>query len=287
MSAGAVYVFRRTAGVWSQEAYVKPSNTRMGESFGSSVALNGETLAVGAPSEGSCATGINGDQTDSSCGSAGAVYVFTRTAGVWTQQAYVKASNTEFLDGFGSSVSITGDTLAVGAPFEKSCAMGLNGDQSNNGCSEAGAVYVFTRTAGSWRQQTYVKASNTGANDRFGFSVTLSGDTLAVGAPGEGSSATGVNGNQADDGCLGAGAVYVFTQKSGGWSQQAYVKASNTRVPQPRFNPSDEFGFSVALLGDTLAVGARKEASCATGINGNQADSLCFGAGAVYVYAAQ
>ena len=121
--------------------------------------------------------------------SAGAVYVFTRTAGVWTQQAYLKASNAGGLFGYG--LALAGDTLAVGAPFEASNATGVNGDQTDNSAPNAGAVYVFTRTAGVWTQQAYLKASNTDAGDRFGEDVVLDGDTLAVGARFEASNATG------------------------------------------------------------------------------------------------
>ena len=124
---------------------------------------------------------------------------------------------------------------------------------------------MFTRTAGVWSQQAYLKASNTGAGDGFGYSVALAGDTLAVGAPFEGSNATGVNGNQADNSAP-SGAVYVFTRTGGVWTQQAYLKASNT-------DASDEFGIAVALVGETLAVGAWDEDSNATGVNGNQADN--------------
>ena len=89
------------------------------------------------------ATGINGDQTDNSAFESGAVYVFTRTAGVWSQQAYVKASNTEAEDFFGVSVALSGGTLAVGALNESSAATGINGNQVNNGASQSGAVYVY------------------------------------------------------------------------------------------------------------------------------------------------
>ncbi len=177
---------------------------------------------------GSNATGVNGDQTDNSAPNAGAVYVFTRTAGVWTQQAYLKASNTNASDGFGCNVALEGDTLAVGAPFEASNATGVNGDQADNSAPSAGAVYVFTRTAGVWTQQAYLKASNTEAGDEFGISVALAGDTLVVGANGEDSNATGVNGNEANNNRAGSGAVYVFTRTGGVWTQQAYVKASNS-----------------------------------------------------------
>jgi len=266
-NSGAVYVFTRDiAGVWSQQSYVKASNAEsaennnfFGESFGSSVALSGDTLAVGADGEDSAATGIDGDQSDNSATSAGAVYVFTRDpAGVWSQQAYVKASNTDAGDVFGDSVALSGDTLAVGASFEDSAATGIDGDQGDNNARGAGAVYLFTRDgAGAWSQQSYVKASyvDTDVGDKFGSSVALSGDTLAVGVPSEDSAATGIDGDQSDNSAGNSGAVYVFTRDAAGaWSQQAYVKASNT-------DWDGSFGSSVALSGDTLAVGANGESS--------------------------
>ena len=107
---------------------------------------------------------------------SGAVYVYTRdAAGAWSQQAYIKASNTDAGDKF-VVIALSGDTLAVGAPFEDSAATGINGDQSDNSANGSGAVYVYARDgAGVWSQQAYVKASNTDAGDQFGFAVALSG----------------------------------------------------------------------------------------------------------------
>ena len=114
---------------------------------------------------------------------------------------------------------------------------GINGDQADNTARSAGAVYVFVRQGSTWTQQAYLKASNAGANDLFGGSVALSGDTLAVGAYGEASAATAVNGNQADNTTVSAGAVYVFVRQGSTWTQQAYLKASNAgaygRSPDP------------------------------------------------------
>jgi hypothetical protein len=287
-NAGAVYVFTRdSAGTWSQQAYIKASNTGGGDRFGSSVSLYGDTLAVGALNEDSAATGINGDQADDSDLSSGAVYVFTRdSAGTWSQQAYVKASNTGRSDNFGASVSLYGDTLAVGAAGEDSAATGINGDQTDNSAKTSGAVYVFARDgAGTWSQQAYVKASNTGADDYFGISVALHGDTLAVGAYLEDSAATGINGSELNNDAGQSGAVYVFTRdNTGTWSQQAYIKASSTGGGDNTAG-GDWFGWSVSLYGDTLAVGAAKEDSAATGIDGDQADDNdSWAAGAVYVF---
>ena len=283
-NSGAVYVFTRSAGVWTQQAYLKASNPGTGDLFGWSVSLSGDTLAVGAIEEDSAATGVNGDQSSSAATDSGAVYVFTRNAGVWTQQAYLKASNTggadpvtPFGDYFGWSVSLSGDTLAVGAIEEDSAATGVDGDQSSNAATDSGAVYVFTRNAGAWTQQAYLKASNAGTDDYFGFSVSLSADTLAVGAWGEFSAATGVNGDQSSNAARYSGAVYVYTRNAGVWTQQAYLKASNT-------GGNDNFGDAISLSGDTLAVGANYEASVATGVNGDQDSNAAADSGAVYVF---
>ncbi|MEO8846560.1 MAG: integrin [Kofleriaceae bacterium] len=272
-NAGAVYVFSRTGMTWTQQAYIKASNSAANARFGTSVALSadGSTLAVGAFFE--------------SGGSAvsGAVYVYTRIGLTWSQQAYVKASNAESGDLFGFVVALSGDgsTLAVGAYGESSAATGVNGNQADNSVSEAGAAYVFTRSGTTWTQQAYVKASNTGPMDLYGYYLALSadGNTLAVTAFYEDSAAVGIDGDQADNTAMDAGAVYVYTRAGTTWTQQAYVKASNTGT-------SDRFGTSVALSanGSTLAVGAVLEDSIATGIDGNQADNTAMESGAVYVF---
>ena len=267
-------VFERAASVLAQAAYVKASNTDTGDVFGWSISLSGNTLAVSATSEDSSATGINGNQADNSKTNAGAVYVFVNNGTTWSQQAYIKASNPDASDLFGISVSLSGDTLAVGASGESSRSAT---DQANNLSVGSGAVYVFVRSGTTWSQQAYLKASNIGAGDKFGTAVALSGDTLAVGAPSEASSARGINGNQGNNVAPGAGAVYVFTRTGTQWAQQAYVKASNTEA-------GDGLGSLLALSGDTLAVAALGEDSNATGVNGNQNDNSEQDSGAVYVY---
>jgi hypothetical protein len=276
-NSGAVYVFVRSGDTWVQQAYLKASNTETNDRFGNSLALSGDTLAVGAYTEASSAVGVGGNQADNSASNSGAVYVFTRSGGVWSQQAYLKASNTDANDFFGSSLALSGDSLAVGAYPEDSSAIGVGGNQSDNTGTDSGAVYVFTRTGTTWSQQAYLKASNSQIADRFGWSVALSGDTLAVGAYWEDSSATGVGGNQADNSASNSGAVYVFARSGGVWSQQSYLKASNTEV-------DDWFGFTLALEGDLLAVGARNEDSAATGVGGNQGDNSAMDSGAVYLF---
>jgi hypothetical protein len=265
--------------------YFKASNTGANDEFGGAVALSadGSTLAVSAVGEDSAATGIAGDQASNAASASGAVYVFRRSGIAWAQEAYVKASNTGLNDAFGYALALSADgsVLAVGANRESSNATGINGLQANNDAGSSGAVYVFRRSSDVWAQEAYVKASNTAMLDYFGAALALSGDgtTLAVGAYGEDSAATGVGGDQMSNAVADSGAVYVFRNTTGAWMQDAYVKASNTGM-------TDYFGISVALSADgaTMAVGASYEDSGATGVGGDQASNSATEAGAVYVF---
>lgn len=300
--AGAVYVFTRSGSTWTQQAYVKASNTGAagvggipgdGDQFGFSVALSGDgnTLAVGATTEDSNASGIDGNQADDSAISAGAVYVFARTGSTWSQQAYIKSDSPAAFtagDMFGYSVALSanGSTLAVGVYDEGGSARTVNGpiDAMRNG---SGAAYVFTRSGAAWSRQAYIKAWNSEGGDSWGVSVALSdaGDTLAVGALDEDCLCTGVIHAASDEGATdqkantSAGAAAVFVRAGTTWTQQAYVKASNTGV-------EDWFGTRLALSGDgnTLAVGAQNEDSAARSVNGRQDDDSANEAGAVYLY---
>ena len=284
-AAGAVYVFARVDETWTQQAYIKASNAEQEDWFGDSVTLSadGNILAVGATGEDSATTGVDGDQDDNTASASGAVYVFARVDGTWTQQAYIKASNAETVDDFGFNVALSadGNTLAVGAHGEIGATTSVDSNQNDNSANGTGVGYVFVRIDGTWTQQAYIKALNLKESDVFERSVTLSADghTLAVGATGEGSDTTGVDGNQ-DNNTLGSGTVYVFVRIDGTWNQQAYIKAPNAEA-------SDWFGGSVALSADghTLAVGAIGEDSATTGVDGNQGDNTANDAGAVYVFA--
>ena len=276
--SGAVYVFTRSGSSWSQQAYLKASNAEAGDQFGWSVALDGDTLAVGAAGESGGATGVNGDPLDNSAPGSGAVYIFARSGSSWSQQAYLKASNAEADDTFGGAVALEGHTLVVGAHEEDGSAAGVGGDPLDNAASESGAVYVFTRSGTDWSQSACLKASNAEAGDQFGWSVALDGDTLAVGAFGEASSATGGRNNPLDNSAPRSGAVYVFTRSGTDWSQSAYLKASNAEA-------RDHFGGGMALDGDTLAVGAAGESGGAAGVNGDLLDNSAPGSGAVYIFA--
>ncbi len=274
--SGAAYVFVKSGNVWSQQAYLKAGNTGANDSFGHSVAISGDLIVIGAPYEDSSATGVNGNVSNNAVSDSGAAYVFVRSGGVWSQQAYLKASNTGTGDRFGYSVAVSGETVVVGADAEDSSSTGINGP-SNNLAADSGAAYVFTRSAGIWSQQAFLKASNTGSGDAFGWSLGISGNTIAGSAPFEDSAAVGVNGNGADESAESAGAAYVFLRTGTVWSQQAYLKASNAQL-------DDQFGYSIAIAEETVVVGAVGEDSNATVVNGDSNNDFAPDSGAAYAF---
>ena len=290
-NSGAVYIYRRSANQWTQEAYIKPGNASLNAEFGYSIAILDDSLVVGSHKEDSNQTTItNGTSTsaDTSLTNAGAVYVFKRNVNdAWAQQAYIKASNSDAYDFFGLSVSISGDTLVVCSQGEDSNQTTIsNGLESsdNNDLARSGAVFIYKRTGNQWAQEAYVKASNSSVDDILGFSVAISGDTLAATAHWEDSDQTTItNGTSAssDDSLLDAGALYIYKRNANQWSQEAYIKASNA-------SSEDWFGASVAISGDTVVVSAPQEDSDQTIIantsdpisdNNNASDS-----GAAYIY---
>jgi hypothetical protein len=300
--AGAVYVFVRRGGAWTQQAYIKASNTGNagegdipgeGDQFGFSLALSddGNTLAVGAPSEDSNGSGVNGNQKDESALTAGAVYVYARSANTWTQQAYIKSDAPPMAiagDQFGYSLSLNadGNTLAVGVYDEGGSGRTVNApiDMMRNG---SGAGYVYARKGSTWTREAYLKTWNSEGGDSWGVSVALSddGNTLAMGSIDEDCLCTGVVNAPSDVGAAdqkanqSAGAIAVFARNGTTWTQQAYVKASNT-------GQNDWFGVRLALSGDgaTLAAGAQNEDSSAQGSNRIQKDESAEEAGAVYLF---
>lgn len=330
--AGAAFVFRRDGFMWSQQAYLKASNPDAGDGFGTSVALsaNGDRLVVGAPFEDSAS---ETELSDDSTSNAGAAYVFSYVAG-WGAPRYVKADVIGADDTFGTAVAIagdgltlvvgapgddgegntvvdcgavsvfafttaptfvttlraptpmidtyvgaavalsrTGDRLLVGATGDSSAATGVDGTGPNT-VMRSGAAFLLERPSTTWEPVAYVKASNTGFNDQLGTSVALAQDaaTFVLGAPGEASSATGIDGDQAPDDAINAGAAYLFTSDPLA-RQRAYIKAADARV-------NDAFGASLAISdgGDTIAIGAPREDQGATTTE-TRVDS-----GAVYVF---
>jgi FG-GAP repeat len=255
-NSGATYIFVRTNNSWSQQAYVKASNAEAADEFGNTVALSadGTTLAVGAAVEDSNATGINGNQSNNSAPSSGAVYVYKLQNNNWIQQAYLKSAVAQAGEQFGGESGFGGKVLSLSADGN-SLAVGT-------GSTSSGSVYVFDSTDAGWSQQAIIQSSV--ANDFFGRSVSLSsdGNTLSVSANTAG----------------GMGAAYVFVRAGANWSQQAYLQASNSEV-------GDTFGRTLAMSadGNTLVV-ASYEDSGALGVNGDQNDNSVHDSGAVYVF---
>ncbi|MCB9605526.1 MAG: hypothetical protein H6716_02990 [Polyangiaceae bacterium] len=338
-SAGAAYVVQRTAGAWQETALLKAPNAAAQDWFGYAVALSadGATAAISAIREDGASSGVGGDQTSDGSPESGAVYVFVKSAGTWSLQAYVKAPNTtdnalfgrelalsadgntllvgvyndstlgsfagaayvytraanswsydgtlsgihtEAGDAFGRSVALSGDGkyALIGAPGDDS---GVASDPQGGSAPDSGAVYVFERGTSGWTEVAYLKAENLDINDGLGRSVAISNDgrLLAVSAIGEQSR---VPSDPNDDSGSGVGAVYVFADWSGAgvWTQHAYVKAGHP-------SDSDQFGAQVALSGDgsTLLVAAPHEGSSTRSINGAEDNELAPSSGAAYAFA--
>lgn len=273
---GAAYVFFRSGGNWTQQAYLKSSNPGVRDEFGSSVAISGDTAIVGADSEDSSTTGINGTSNDDAENS-GAAYIFVRDAGTWTQQAFLKASNTGERDQFGGAVALSGDTAVIGAKSESSSTTVIDGP-TDDAEPDSGAAYVFVRNANTWTQQAFLKPNQNRAFSSFGTSVAISDNTVIVGATGEDSITSGVNSIPDYSGGEGqsSGAAYIFARSAGTWTQQAYLKASNSKR-------ESSFGFAVAVSDGAVIVGARQEDSSTTGVN-SIPDQDAIDAGAAYIF---
>ncbi|MEC9374911.1 MAG: FG-GAP repeat protein [Pseudomonadota bacterium] len=294
-SAGAAYVFSRGEdGVWplpgEQADYLKASNAEAEDFFGSKVEIsgNGAWIAVSAIAEASSSTGINNNQENNDSPNAGAVYLFRNFFGNWSQHSYIKASNTDPEDFFGTSIALNnaGDVLVVGASGESSSDVS---DQSDNSKPSSGAVYVFTRDGLDWNQQAFIKAPNADPaqhsgdvnGDLFGASVSLNddGSILLVGAPGEDSISRGIDGDSLDNNSRNSGAAYLYVRNGDNWDLEAYIKASNT-------GQIDEFGSSVMLSSsaNSMVIGAQREASSSVGINGTENIDNTLGSGAAYYF---
>ncbi|GAA6135610.1 hypothetical protein NBRC116188_24000 [Oceaniserpentilla sp. 4NH20-0058] len=285
-NSGAVYVFTRSGDQWSQQAYIKSSNSEAFDQFGVSVSISadGQRMAVGAFREDSNTTGVSETSaTDNAAGNSGAVYVFDLVEDIWVESAYIKASNTQGDDLFGADISLSddGNTLAVGTRFEDSNASVINGDGTNNGAGNSGAVYVFAFDNDAWSQQAYIKASNSQGNDAFGGAIDISanGSTLVVGARLEDSGSL----NESDNSRGDSGAAYVFVRDDvNSWSQKAYLKASTIQG-------GDQFGRSVSISanGSMIAVGVNGEDSSGAFLSEDESNNGRDNAGAVYVFELQ
>jgi hypothetical protein len=185
--AGAAYVFVNTNGSWVEQARLVAPQPMDFEFFGSSIAVNGDTIVIGS---------YGNPETQ-----AGAAYVFARSGESWSLQQQLVPSDAADFQLFGASVAVSGDTIAVGAFSDASPA-----------APNAGAVYAFVRNGVTWTQQQKIIAAVPVPGELLGYSVAMEGDNIAAGAP------------YADD---FAGAAYFFTRSGGVWSQQARLVAPN------------------------------------------------------------
>jgi len=225
IDSGSVYVFTRAGGVWSQKIKLTGSDSATFDHFGTSVAIEGDTIAVGAPG----------------AGVAGKVYLFTRNGDSWSQFATFTSSDATKGDAFGRAISISGDSVAVGAHAN-----------DDNGIS-SGSVYIFTKSGANWLQEGKLLASDASTGDQFGKALSLSGNSVAVGA------------KYSDDKGLSSGSAYIFHRIGTTWIQQQKLISSDCET-------GDQFGNSISLLNDKLIIGSVGD------------DDVGIGVGSVYLF---
>lgn len=207
---GSVTVFEYVAGGWTRDTYIKPLAVSSNDQFGSSLSIDGDTFVVGTAFEDSDARTVDGDATTNTRNDSGAAYIFVRDGSSWKQDAFLKSFNSDALDSFGHSVSISGERVVVGAYREDSLSIGIDSDATNNTVQGAGAAYLFERVAGGWSQTSYLKSVNTAVNDGLGIAVGISGGTIVVGAEMEDGEGRELGGDPLNNSESNAGALYLY-----------------------------------------------------------------------------
>ncbi len=217
-----------------EAAKLLTSDGAAGDQFGYSVAMSGDTAVIGARFDSDDVNGLE----------AGSAYVFIRTGTTWSQQAKLTAHDGNARDWFGVRVAISGDTVVVTADAD---------DDAVNG-ADSGSAYVFTRSGTTWSLEAKLIAADGAPVDLFGYSVALSGDTAVFGAKFDDDDVNGVK----------SGSAYVFVRSGTTWSQQAKLTAADGQA-------GDEFGYSVAIAGDTVVVTAYSDDDDVHGIDSGSA----------------
>ena len=215
VNIGGAYIYARENGTWVKQTILRASNAEAGDEFGWSVAINGTTILVGA---------IYEDGINNTLGASGAAYVFVWNGMDWSEQAILRSSNPGTTDQFGYSVAIDENTAVVGMNYN------VNPDK----------VSVFVRDNSNWSEQAILSRSVTSSSNRFGQSISISGNRVVV--------------SSASDHTIAsyAGAIYIYVREGTTWTQQSILYSSN-------LEPNDSFGWSTALSDDLLVVGARWE----------------------------
>jgi hypothetical protein len=188
-SAGRMYVFTGSGSSWSEQATLTYINPVAYDYYAYVVDIDADTIVANLRGGGAIA--------------------YNRSGSSWNATSEIYPTVPD--DSFGSDVAIEGDTVLVGAANEDGAGTGLDADANDNDATGAGALYVFTRNNNlTWTQRNYLKASNTGAGDGFGYAVAISGSRYVSGAPYESSNATSIDGDEANDGASASGAAYVI-----------------------------------------------------------------------------
>ncbi len=222
--SGSAYVFVRSSGTWTETAKLTASDGTDSDAFGRAVAIDGNTILVGAT-----------DTAANNALHAGAAYVFAYNGTMWSEQAKLTASDAGAYDRFGYAVALDGDTALVGA------------HQDNDDGADSGSAYVFVRSGSTWSQQAKLTASDAAASDFFGHAVTLVGDTALIGA------------YRAESGGTDRGAAYVFTRNGTTWSEQAKLLPA-TAADDDQFGAAVAFDGTTALIGGNHPNGIGKVA---------------------------
>ncbi len=273
--SGSAYVFKRSGGNWIYQTKLTASDGDAEDSFGNSVSISGDYLVAGAPGD-----EINGVFS-------GSAYVFKRNGDTWVEQARLNASDGEVGDVFGGSVCISGEYVIIGAPeyykgplpgdrgsayvFKRDdqswpekmkltasdgqagdnlgWSVSINGDWAiagtpgdDNDGDSAGAAYIFKRDGDDWTEHIRLRAGDAGALGGFGWSVSINAEHAIVGAVGD------------DEKGAFAGTAYIFEEENDCWRTDAKLIASDGQA-------YDEFGSSVSISADYVAVGAPYAAS--------------------------
>ena len=258
-NSGAVYIYDKTENKLNASAFIKSPIPEKNELFGSSISLDGNNLAVGASG--------NSENT-------GAVYIYNRKNSLWTLEQKLTDPFGSGSDEYGYSVDLDNTTLVVGSPKEDNVVFEILHEECNEGTwhwivtecngwecgcrngmrNNSGAVFIYKKINDVWDFEAYVKASNSEDDFEFGNSVSIDGDILAVGAPGEWFGSHSILEKPVKNGFRrwNQGAVYIYERTNSRWEETAYIKLPNDTVRNNYSMYDSHFGTSVKLSNNTL-----------------------------------
>lgn len=256
--SGTVYVYARDGESFGAPQKLKASKPAASGLFGWMVALDGDSVAVGAPQLDAIRPPRNGP---------GSAFVFALQGDSWVEQPLSPTPAPEVQATFGWSIGLSGDTALVGAPRAR----------ASNDSTPSGEAYVFERSGGTWKQTKLLRAEVSRRSDFFGYYVSVGPSMLAVGAPGDASDSRGPQGDPSRDQAPYSGALYVYGRQGGDWVRSAFLKAANG-------DGGDGFASVIAGSGDTLVSAAMYESSASQGVNGDPNSNSLPHSGAVYIF---